>query len=261
MYSLMSSRIIERSSSKSSSGSVAPAGLPDTGGPEEDERADWPVGIGETSATAAHRVGDRADGVLLPDDHARASCSMRSSFLHLALEHLVERDADHLEATAATSFADLLLEERAVALHLDEARLLLLERALQFVELAITELGGATASRTIWLGAIRLVGTLPIRSLMSRMADSAPFSCSQRVRSSATALLQVGELALEPVEAILRSLVRFLAQRLTLDLELANLALDDVQLGGSESISMRNFDAASSIRSIALSGRRSLSVM
>ena len=43
-------------------------GLADAGGPEEHERADRPVGVGQAGAAAADGVGDGGDGVVLADD-------------------------------------------------------------------------------------------------------------------------------------------------------------------------------------------------
>ena len=205
--------------------------LPDTGGAEEDERADGPVGIGEPCASSTHGVGDRADRVLLSDDATVQILFDAEQLLHLALEHLVERDTrPSRDDGGDILFADLFFEERAIALHLDKARLFLLERALQFVELAIAKLGGATEV-THLLGTIRLVAHLLHPFLDVANGRQRALLLLPARAESATALLQVGELALEPVEAFLRRLVGFLAQRLTLDLELANLAFDDVQLG------------------------------
>jgi hypothetical protein len=68
-------------------------------------------------------------------------------------------------------------------------------------------------------------------------------------------LLEIGELFLELLQAVFRCRILLLAQGFALDFELHRAPLHLVELDGTESISMRSFDAASSIRSIALSGR------
>ena len=70
---------------------------------------------------------------------------MRSSFCISPSSILLSGTPDHRETTCGdVLLADLFLEQRVIALHLDEPGLLLLERALQLVELAVAELGGAT---------------------------------------------------------------------------------------------------------------------
>ena len=190
------------------------------------------LGSRESRASATHRVGDRADGVVLSDDPAVQVLLDAEQLLHLAFEHLVERHArPSRDDLGDVLLAHLFLEQRVVALHLDEAGLLLLERALQLVELAVAKLGGA-AEVTHLLGAIRLVAHL-LHALLDRREwrRAHPSPAPSASRSPRAALLQVGELALEPSEAFLGSRVRLLAQRLALDLELADLAFDDVELG------------------------------
>ena len=59
----------------------------------------------------------------------------------------------------------------------------------------------------------------------------ASFSCCQCACEAAALFLQIGELLLELLQALVRRLVLFLAQRLALDLELHDAALDLVELG------------------------------
>jgi hypothetical protein len=68
--------------------------------------------------------------------------------------------------------------------------------------------------------------------------------------------LQLGDVPLQAFEAILRRRVGFLPQGLALDLELDQAAIEFIQLSGFESTCMRNRLAASSTRSMALSGRK-----
>src|SRR2546425_9444191 len=46
-------------------------GFPDSGGPEEEERADGPIGVGEPRPRAPDRVGHGAEGLVLADDAPR----------------------------------------------------------------------------------------------------------------------------------------------------------------------------------------------
>ena len=60
-------------------------------------------------------------------------------------------------------------------------------------------------------------------------APSFSFSACQRAVSAADFLLEVGELLLQPLEPVLRGVVGFLLQRLALDLELDDAAVELVE--------------------------------
>jgi hypothetical protein len=69
-------------------------------------------------------------------------------------------------------------------------------------------------------------------------------------------LAQVGQLLVERVEPLLRGLVGLLSSA-TRSISSWRMRRSTTSISvGSESISMRSFDAASSMRSIALSGRK-----
>jgi hypothetical protein len=116
-----------------------------------------------------------------------------------------------------------------VALHLDEAGLLLLEATLQLIQLAVAKLGG-TPEVAHLLGAVRFVAHLfhPLLDVADGLERTLLLLPARAHATSA--LLQISELALEASETFLGCRVGFLAQRLTLDLELTDLALHDVEL-------------------------------
>jgi hypothetical protein len=67
-------------------------GLPHAGGPEEEERADRPVRIGEPGARAAQRVGDGLDRLVLADDPLVEAPLHVDELLDLALHEPRHRD-------------------------------------------------------------------------------------------------------------------------------------------------------------------------
>ena len=92
MYSDMSMRIIARSSSKRNSASArAQLGLADAGGPEEQERADGAVRVGEAGAGATHRVRHRDDGLGLADDALDQALLHLDELLDLGLQEARSR--------------------------------------------------------------------------------------------------------------------------------------------------------------------------
>src|SRR5438132_12260636 len=117
------------------------------------------------------------------------------------------------------------------ALQLAQPRLLLLEPALQLVQLSVAQLGGTPEVG----GALSTLGiVLHLLHALLDLGDGGERALLLLPARAQTcrALLQVCELALQRRETLLGRLVRFLAQRLALDLELTDLTLDDVELGG-----------------------------
>ncbi len=74
--------------------------LADAGRTEEDERADWPVGVLQAGPGAPDGVGDQADRFILADDPLMQTVFHVHQFFHLAFQQAGYRDAgpvaDHL---------------------------------------------------------------------------------------------------------------------------------------------------------------------
>ena len=68
-------------------------GLADAGGAEEEERACRPVLVGDTSTSAAHRVGDGLHGFVLADHAATQNFLHGQELFGFALHHLAGGDA------------------------------------------------------------------------------------------------------------------------------------------------------------------------
>jgi hypothetical protein len=104
------------------------------------------------------------------------------------------------------------------------------------------------------LGAFDIQVRLFSLSFSSRSSAMACFSVCQRADNALDDLAQVSQFLFDLRKAFLRSLVLFLLQGFTLDLQLHDLTIDTSSSCGLESISVRRRAAASSIRSMALSG-------
>ena len=203
--------------------------LSDPGGAQEDEGADGPVGIGEACPPAPHRVGDGADGIVLPDHAVVEAFLDVEQLLDLALQHLGDRDVrpvgDDLRDVLGV---DLLLEQGMVTAHLTESRLFGGEAALQLAELTIAELGCAREVRRA-LSPLRLV--LDLLDPLLDVADPVhrPLLLLPALAQTAGLLLQVGQLLLQGGQPLPGGGVGLLAERLALDLQLPDLALHDIQ--------------------------------
>ena len=98
--------------------SLGQLGLADTGGTQEDKRADWAAGVVEACTRAAHGIGDGADGLVLAD-HAIVQFLLEvEQLLFLALDHLVDRYASPAGNHVGYILGiDLLLDQSFLALH------------------------------------------------------------------------------------------------------------------------------------------------
>src|SRR4051794_64416 len=203
-------------------------GLADAGGADEHEGADRAVGVLEPGARAAQRVGHGLDSLVLPDHAVVQALLHVDQLLDLALEQLRDRDAGPLgHDLGHVLVVDLLLEEAAAV---GVGRLLRRrERLLEVGDLAILELGGALQVG-VALGALDLaLGAIELGLDVAHGAESVllllPLSLHR-----VGALAQVGELALDRLAPFDRHRVGLLRQRLLLDLELHDAALDLVDL-------------------------------
>src|SRR5688572_15499295 len=94
MYSLMSMRTIAVSSSNKNSASArANSVFPTPVGPRKNERPDGAIRVLQAAARAPHRVSNRVNCFLLPDNSLSQPFLHMHQFLALAFEHFCDRDA------------------------------------------------------------------------------------------------------------------------------------------------------------------------
>ena len=138
-------RVSACSSSKRNSASArASSVLPTPVGPEEDERADRPLGVLQPGPRAANRVRDGLDGLVLADDALVEAILHLDQLVLLALEQARDRDAGPRADDAGDVVrVDLFLEQsRGRAVLLGQRRLLLAQEVLELDLLAVLQLGG-----------------------------------------------------------------------------------------------------------------------
>ena len=112
--------------------------LADAGGPQENERADGPVGIGESGAIAADGVGDASESVVLADDALAQALFHGDELLGFAFEQAADGDAGPLADQRGDIFlVDFFLEHAALLLQFGEALLGLVQLALGGGQLAV----------------------------------------------------------------------------------------------------------------------------
>ena len=213
-----------------------------------------PVRILQPGARAAHGVGDGLDRLVLADDALVQPLLQVQQARLLALEHLVDGDAGPLgDDGGHVLLGDLFAQERPVLLGLLELVALGQELLLELGHAAEAQLGGAVqiaaALRQLRLGLGRL-------DLLLELADGADelFSRCQTRLHLVGALAQLGDLVADRRRAAWPRPRPSPCQRLLLDRERRQPPLDLSIGSGSESISILRRLAASSTRSIALSG-------
>ncbi len=214
------------------------------------------VGILEARARADHRVGDGAHRLVLPDDALVQVLLEIEELLALALHELRDRNAGparhHL---GDVLLVDLFLHEAALAAFLDLALLLGGELLLELGELAVLELGdlvqvvlalAPSRSRAASARSARAAGELADAALLAAPTARASGRSRRAARPAPSRVLEA--LARRRVGLLLsasRSISSCMTRRET-----------SSSSAGIESISVRSFAAASSTRSIALSGRK-----
>ncbi len=190
-------------------------GLAHARGAEEQEAAERPVGILQTRPRTAHGLGHRVDRLALTDHPFAEQLLHLQQLLALALEHPVDGDAgraaDHAGDIVlghflaqqrvlgvARGFLDLLFQRGNTPVG-QLARLGEIARALRLLELDPCRVE-IFLEPTFGVDLVALV--LPAGGQLARL------------------LLKLGELLAQGFEAILRSAIALLLERLLLDLEL-----------------------------------------
>ena len=201
-------------------------GLADAGRAEEHERADRPVRILQAGAGTPHRLRHRLHRFALTDDALRDLVFHPQQLVALSFEHLVDRNTGPARDDMSDVVGrDGLLDHRALAVFLRLCRGQLL---LQFGDAAIgqfarlLELTAALGDRQFVARLVELL--LQVR----RQAELVLFGRPGRGHRGRL-FFQPRQLFLEPRKAVLRRIVLLGLQRLALDLELHDAAVDLVE--------------------------------
>ena len=201
-------------------------GLADAGRPQEHERTDRPVRILQAGAGAAHRGRHRLDRFGLAD-HALADLLLHAQELFLlAFEHAIDRNAGparhHLGDVIG---GDRLLDHRAAAF----AAFHRLEPLLDLRNAAVGDFAGA-----LILAAALRVGEFDaqlVELVLELLRAGELFLLRFPARGEVGGLLlQRREFGFQPAEPRPRTGIALLLQRLLLDLEPDDLAVDRVEL-------------------------------
>ena len=212
---------------------LAELGLADAGRAEEEKRPDRPVRLAEARAIAAHGLAHRAHGLALSDDARGEHLLHVQQLLALALDELRHGDARPLGDDLGDLLAvDFLLDHRgAVGLSLAERILGGLELLLELAQLAVLDarraLEVAAALGLVELGVLALDVVLHALDRVELLLLELP------ARGHAAVLLvELGEVLLDRGETLLALGVLLELERLALDLELHDAALDLVEFRG-----------------------------
>ena len=225
MYSLMSMRIIARSSSNKNSASArASSVLPTPVGPRNRNEPIGPLLVAEPRARAAHRVGDgrRARRPARPragagsPPCARSFCISPSSILRHGNAGPLARRSPAMSSSVTSSLqvrcpspAPRASSARSSSISFSSVR-----------DLAVLNLGGlAEVARALRACSSSTRSSSSCGLLLANLVDE--LLLAQPLRAHRVALLvELGDLALELVEARLARLVALPLQRLLLDLKL-----------------------------------------
>ena len=226
-------RIIACSSSNRNCASArASSVLPTPVGPRNTKLPERPVGILQPRAGPANRIGDGVDGVVLADDALVQPLLHVDELLHFAFHQPAHRNVRPARDDLGDVFlVDLLLQHARAGWRAGGRRLLVLPNLpLELGNAAVLQFGRLR----VVAGALRLLDVvaqvLELFLLLAHALNRALFLCHCAARPR-TLLLQAGQFLLELGQPILGRRVRFLPQRLALDLELHDAALDFVELG------------------------------
>ena len=196
-------------------------GLADAGGPKEQERAQRPVRVLQAGAGAAHRGGHRLHRILLADD-ARADRRFHlEQLLALAFHHPLDRNsrpaADHAGDVLTGHF---LAQHRALGRAPASDKLLFKLRNAAVLKLAgLGEIAAALGLLELDPGRVELLLDLGLAG------DLVLFRLPA-LGQLGRLLVEVGKLLLELGQPVLGRPVPFLLQRLALDLQLDDPAVE-----------------------------------
>jgi hypothetical protein len=231
-------------------------GLADAGGAEEHERPDRSVGVGQAGPAATDRVRHGDDGVVLADDPLVQRVLEVDQLRHLDSMSRVIGTPVHLETTSAMSSASTSsFSIDCSAWRSFEVGGGLLDTTLQLGDPAVADLGGQ-----VEVG-LALDLRAEVLELLFQVADRV-----DRLLLGLPVLLHLGELHVELGELLVEGVEPLLGDRSSLSFSSATCSISSCRMRrpttsisvGIESISMRSFEAASSTRSMALSGRNRL---
>jgi hypothetical protein len=233
-------------------------GLAHAGRAQEQERADRPVGIAEPGPPAPHGVGHRVDGVVLTHHALREPLFHLHELLDLALEQAGDRDAGPLrDGGRDVLLVDLLAQHPAALTLVSEPPVELGQLPLEAGDDAEAQLGRTVEITLALRLRHRLARGVDVLLDLADLGDAALLGLPLGLEA-ASLLLQLGQLGVDLAEPLARArAVVVTGHRHALALKLPHAPLDLASIGcGIESISMRMRAAASSMRSMALSGRK-----
>ncbi len=228
-------------------------GLADAGRPQEQERTGGAVGIGDACAGASHSIRHRFHRRLLPDQPPAEFALEVQQLLGLTLGEPVDGDARPGRDDGRDVVAGHLLVHHARVIRM--LFRLLGDRQLAFDrgDRLVFDLRGLLVA-PVAQGQVAL--RLRVFEMRAQLADPV-----EGCLLEPPAFLQFCEFGLaltqaltQPHESLLARVVLLFLERELFELHALDDALEGVDLDGAESISILRRLAASSIRSIALSG-------
>ena len=190
------------------------------------------LGSERPGAIAANGVRDALESVFLAD-HALAQAVFHGDqLLGFAFEQAADGNAGPLaDQRGDILFVDLFLQHAAVFLHFGEPLLGLLQFALGLGELAVANLGHARQFAGTLVALLFRLQRIDLRFPLADCADGVFFHLPASF-AGVGLLAQSGQLLFELLQALARMRVGFLEQRLPLDFQLHDAALDFVDLHG-----------------------------
>lgn len=230
-------------------------GLADAGGTEEEEGPGGPVGIGDPGPRAPHGVRHGPHGLGLPDEPPAELVLHAEQLLRLAFEEPPGGDAGPGAHDVGDVVGPDFFLHHGVLRHLFLGLGRDLQVVLQGGDLAVEQLARGVEV-PVALGAFGLAAQLV--ELLLQLTDTVEglLLLLPAGVEPAQLLFLVGKIAPQLLKPLLARRVGLLAEGELLHLQPVDGALEFVDLDGEESISIRSREAASSTRSMALSGRK-----
>ena len=231
--------IAEASSNRNSASALVSSVLPTPVG-QEQERAEGAIGVLKAGAGAANRGGHGLDGIFLADDPRSITASMLSSFRARPPSSAQRNTRPAADDAGDVLVGHFLAQHGAFGRHLRRRELL-----FEIRDAAILEFTGPREVAGP-LRLLKLEARLVALFLELGLGRDFFFLGLPALGQLRGLLLKVGKLLLEFLQPVLRRAVLLLLQRLALDLELDDPAIEILDFLGLDSASMRIRLAASS---------------
>src|SRR5258708_4951140 len=207
-------------------------GFTDAGGPQENEGADGAIGDAHSSTSARHVIANARQGFVLAHLAQSQALLHVNELLRFAFEQAANRDSRPLAHQLGDVFLiDLFLEHPRIFLNRRKPFLGLLHLAFRCGNSSIANLGDFRQLSRAFIALLFGLELFDLLFQLANFADGFLFGLPARF-SAAGVFAQLGELFFNLYAALFGVSIALFEQRLALDFELHDAALDFINFHG-----------------------------